>query len=415
MNIVTNVIIVLFLALIFLIIYYVVYLLFFSPYSGLNEGMIDIKPIQNANYSRSKCNFRIGETLQQVLDENNIKQTPSNGTLQFTCGYDEINNEIDKLSPEEDQRVFIIHNADDISAKDYLWNRLVISHGLEKAKTIMPNTYLLNNSVDRDRLKKEFSKNNIYIMKKNIQRQEGLKITNDLNEILDAPKSYVVVQEMLQDPYVINVSKNILTTDNRKTNMRFYVLVVCKDSNMDVYVFNDGFMYYTNEAFKKGSLESGPTITTGYIDRQIYENNPLTQSDFKQYLDKPGRSLNAAESSVKSQGLKISNVVFNRIYKLLQDVFMSSIGKACEGTKLKNNVSFQLFGVDVAVNDQLWPMVMEANKGPSLQIMSERDGQVKKKCVKDILKIVGALQNDSDNGFIQIINKEGDELGKVCL
>ncbi|AYV75895.1 MAG: tubulin-tyrosine ligase family protein [Terrestrivirus sp.] len=384
------------------------------------ESMIDIKPLHNPNFSRSKCDYRMGETMQKVLSENNINDTKkeTGGGIQLTCGYDEIDKEINKLNPSSDQRIHIIHNADHVSAKDYLWNRLVISAGIDKAKTIMPNTYILKNNVDRQRLQHDFKPGNLYIMKKNIQRQEGLKITNSLDEMLSAPASYVLTQELLQDPYVINVSQDPHKMDNRKINMRFYVLVVCKDTNMDVYVFNDGFMYYTAEPFRKGTTESGPNVTTGYCERTIYEQNPLTHGDFKQYLDRTDRPLTVAEENVKSQGLKIGSVVFNRIYNLLREVFTCIIGKACEGDRLRNNVSFQLFGADIAINDQLWPMIMEVNKGPNIGPHggeNDRDPVLKRKVVKDMLKIVGAVQDNEPNGFMQIINKEGDELGKVCI
>jgi hypothetical protein len=385
-----------------------------------NENMIDIKPLKNPKFSRSKCNYKMGDTMQKVLSDNNIIDTKNehDGSIQLSCGYDEINSEINKLNPKNDQRIHIIHNADHVSAKDYLWNRLVISAGLDKAKTMMPNTYILRNNEDRQRLQHDYKQGNIYIMKKNIQRQEGLKITNDLNEMLTAPSSYVLAQELLQDPYMINVSQNKDVEDKRKTNMRFYVLVVCKEKNMDVYVFNDGFMYYTTEPFKKNSIESGPNITTGYIAREIYEKNPLTHDDFKQYLDKTDRPLSVSEENVRSQGLKISSVVFKRIYNLLREVFISVIGKACEGDKLRNNVSFQLFGVDVCVNDQLHPMIMECNKGPNLSQHgsdNDRDPVLKRKVVKDMLKIIGGIKDNEPNGYIQIINKEGDNLGSVYL
>ena len=87
--------------------------------------------------------------------------------------------------------------------------------------------------------------------------------------------------------------------------------------------------------------------------------------------------------------------------------------------KAKNyliNVTFQLFGADVAINDKLWPQIMELNKGPDLGAKDEKDGTLKKKCTKDMLRIIGVVNDNSEsNGFIQLINKEGNSLGKVCL
>lgn len=386
------------------------------------EQMIDISPVENPQWSRTECKYTIGDTLQQVMKDNNIVQAPLNkegnsgnsGNLQLTCGYDEIDKEINKLSPTNDQRIFIIHNADHISAKDYLWDRLVLGMGIDKAKTIMPNTYILKRNEDKERLKRDFKAGNLYIMKKNIQRQEGLKITDSLNEILNAPSSFVLAQELLQNPYLINVSQNSVP-DNRKINMRFYVLVVCKDRNMDVYVFNDGFMYYTKEAFKVGSKQNEHNVTTGYIDRWIYDKNPLTHADFREYLDRHDRPLTQSEKNIRDQHLKLSNVVFNRIYNTLRETFICVIGKVCEGDKLNSNISFQLFGADIALSDQLQPMVMEVNKGPDMGAKDDRDGVVKRKCTADMLRIVGVVDRNSNNGFIQIINKEDDLLGLVNI
>jgi len=392
-------------------------MLFASPQCSNTENMISIPPVKpNPTYSQTKCDYMLGDTLKKVLDANNIKNVKSDGDVHFVCGYDEIDQEINKIVPKPNQRIHIVHNADYVSSKDYLWDRLVITSGIERAKTMMPNTYILSNDNDRKRITKEYKKGGLFIMKKNIQRQKGLKITDSLDEILSAPPSYVICQELLQNPYTINVKKNGIPQGERKTNMRFYVLVVCNKLNMNVYVFNNGFMYYATESWKKDSKEDGPNITTGYIDRWIYDGNPLTHNDFKKHLDDKNRSMSISEKNVIDQGLKLSEIVFGRIYQLLKEVMMSSIGKVCNGTKLSNNISFQLFGADIAVNDQLWPQIMELNKGPDMGAKDDKDGLLKRKCTKDMLKIVGIIKNDLEpNGFIQLINKENNNMGKVCI
>ena len=259
------------LALMFLMIYYA---LFSDAQCNSNnimpENMISVSNVDNPTFSKSDCRYEMGNTLKSVLDVNNIQNVKSDGNVHFICSYDEINDEINKINPKPDQRIHIIHNADHVSAKDYLWNRMVISAGLDRAKTMMPNTYILSNNDDVERLKKEYQQGSIYIMKKNIQRQEGLKITDSLDEMLNAPSSYVIIQELLQNPYTINVKKDGIPQGHRKINMRFYVLMVCKNNNMDVYVYNNGFMYYAKETWRMHSKDFGPNITTGYIDRWIY-------------------------------------------------------------------------------------------------------------------------------------------------
>jgi hypothetical protein len=408
-----KILLIMMLAFLFLFIYYA----FFSSFCNGKENMISIPKLTNPTYSRSACNYKIGDTLKKVLDANDVKDVKSGGDVHFVCGYDEIENEIKNITPQPNQRIHIIHNADFVSAKDYLWNRLVVSSGLDRAKIMMPNTYVLSNENDRIRLVNDYKMGSLYIMKKNIQRQEGLQITDSLDEMLNANSSYVIAQELLQNPYTINVKKNEIPQGDRKINMRFYVLLVCKNNNMDVYVFNNGFMYYTNATWKKGTKDSKINITTGYLDdRWVYTENPLTHNDFKKYLDDPNRKLSTSEMNIIGQKLKLSDVIFSRIYQLLHDVMMSSIGKACDGDKLRDNITFQLFGADIAINDQLWPQIMELNKGPDLGAKDDRDGEVKRQCTKDMLRIIGVINDSSQpNGFINIISKDGEELKKVCF
>lgn len=377
--------------LILLLIVTLIYCIYKTQYV---ENMINIQKIKTPKWNRNKCIYTMGETLKNVLNDYKIVQNDQNDwQLYFPCTYDEIDKEIDmiQLNNKQNTRIFVIQNADAITSKDDLWNNIVQYHGLEKAKTMMPTTYILYNDTDIQKVKKEFDPKKLYILKKNIQRQEGLKITDSLDDILNAKKeNYVIAQELLQNPYTIG---------NRKINMRFYVLVMCNKGNVDIYVYNNGFMYYTKEPFKKHSKEFGPNITTGYIDRWIYDINPLTHEDFKIYLD-ANRQLSYSEQTLKKYG-RLSQIVFNRIYDLLRNTFISTISKICTSKKLYESITFQLFGVDVAIDNNLWPMIMECNKGPDMGAKDERDKKVKYNCMKDILKIVGVI-DEPNNGFIKI-------------
>ena len=166
---------------------------------------------------------------------------------------------------------------------------------------LSPESFIFSHQPDIDRLKRNHKDGKIYIMKKNIQRQQGLLITNDLDKILNHHNGYVMAQELLQDPYMIK---------GRKINLRIYVLVVCQKTNMDVYVYNDGFMYYTPEKFLKGSIEDKYNITTGYVDRWIYKVHPLTHTDFKKYLDSEHDNMISIEKNIRKQGLLVSDILF---------------------------------------------------------------------------------------------------------
>ena len=361
-----------------------------------NNNNININ-INTKGWNRNECSYIIGETIENIFKKYNIKKTDNNWDIYLPCNYDDPKIEIEKMPIINGAKYFIIDDCDKLVAKNLLWDHVVKHYGLERAKTMLPPSYQLYNEKDMKRFdKKEYDPKKLYIMKKNIQRQEGLKITNNKKEILEGKNDkYVIVQELLQNPYTI---------DKRKIDMRFYVLVVCKNKHFDVYVHREGFMYYTKVPYENGSIDKDTNVTTGYIDRSVYEKNPLTHGDMRKYLDDSLRSLSEIEQNIRNQGLRISDVFFQRIYYLIRNVFMSFVGYIGTANKFENNIQFQLFGIDVAINDQLNPLILEINKGPDMNAKDERDSQVKHMVMGDIFRIINVIdEKNTKNGFIQVI------------
>jgi hypothetical protein len=363
----------------------IIILILVNYFSETRELMVNIPSISGPiKYTRNKnCNYMMNNTIKDILKKYNIPGTNNNDwSLYMPCTYNKTSKEltdINYLNPN--QRIFILDNCDQITSKDNIWKNLVKIYGRKMAQIVMPTTYILNNSEEIELFNKEYTKNKLYIMKKNIQRQTGLLITNKKEEILNnVDKKYVIVQELLQDPYLIN---------GRKINMRFYLLIICKKDEIDAYVHNDGFMYYSAEKFKKNSIESKHNITTGYIDRKIYDTNPLTHTDFRNYLNKKGKD---------------SDRVFKNVYDLLSYVVSGLRNMICnKKSKINNAISFQLFGVDIALNDKLNPQIMELNKGPDLGTKGPRDKIVKYNVIEDMLRIMKIIPDSDNNGYIKIL------------
>jgi hypothetical protein len=395
--------------LLLIIIFFIVFYLYIYFSENGIEHMVNIPYDKNMTWY-SKCKNDLGETVLDILNQNNIKYNEKNWTLYFPCGYTYNDKEFKELPKMSNAKYCLIDNIDELAAKDYLWKNLVSHVGLEKAKEVAPNTFVLTDKSDMERFNKEYDPKKIYIMKKNIQRQEGLLLTKSKDEILKgSSQGYVIVQELLQDPYTI---------DGRKTNMRFYVLIICDKNNYDVYVYDDGFMYYTKEKFVKNSLRTEPNITTGYIERSVYKVNPLTHNDLRKYLDNPKRTLSHYEIKIKEQLDKVKNnrniktnvnmlsdVFFFQIFQTLMVVFASfsdKIGKL----SYDNNIYFQIFGVDIASDENYHAKIMEINKGPDLGAKDERDSELKHNMFRDVIKKLGGI-NDTNNKFIPIFMKSG--------
>ena len=344
--------------------------------TDLKEGFTHIK-----GYHRSPtCNYQMISVLKHMIKANELNQNSnSNWSVYLPCGYNNSQQELKQIVPSsEDQKIFIIKGCDNLSRKDNLWDSLNQEYGIERASRIMPKTYLLYRPDDLELLKRDHTPGKVYIMKKNIQRQTGLLVTQDLSKMLEGYKQgYVIAQEMLQDPYLI---------DKRKTNCRVYLLVVCRKGKKHAYIFDDGFMYYTKKHFKPNSTNMDRIITTGYVDRKIYEKNPLTLKDFDKYLTERGNP---------------KGLLYNKAVDLLKHTMKAADKKICTKSNVTDQVTFQLFGCDIAYNDKLDVSLIEMNKGPNLAPHGPRDKKLKQDLIDETFRKVGVLPGKATH-FIKV-------------
>lgn len=259
-----------------------------------------------------------------------------------------------------------------MSGSDEMADKIKLS--LYMPKNTIPKSYILSNDIDLDNLIKDNL--NLYILKKNIQRQEGIIITNNIKFIIDNKNNYVVAQELLQNPLLVN---------GRKINMRVYLLIIIKNNNINFYIYNNGFIYYSLEKWKKNSISKEVNITTGYIDRKIYEENPLTHEDLYNFLG-------------DSNSIKLKQSILN-LFKTVKESYKT---KLISENKLNNITYFNIFGCDIAPDNDLNVKLIEINKGPDLSYKDKRDENVKYNLLKDCIDIVyvGNLYNKN---YINII------------
>lgn len=315
----------------------------------MTEVLKDCKRIVGRTDVYMKCQFLLFESL------NFIDQTLSKLYIPTTVRY-----------------IYGIRGSDDMASK----SNLAITIKEKGFHEIIPITYVPERDEDMQELIKNHDDSKIYIMKKNIQRQEGILITRSLDEIMKNLKDYVVIQELLKDPYIIS---------KRKINIRVYLLVTVDKQQCQFYIYNNGFMYYTAAFYEPDSIDPEKNITTGYIDRKVYEENPLTIKDLEQYLGKQNFSLlwNNLKTVVQKLQLCYSDLLLKKNSNL-------------PGTK------FNIYGVDIAVDSKLNVVLVECNKGADMNFKDKRDGEVKENLVKDCFTLVGICDNGNKNNFVKI-------------
>ena len=261
-----------------------------------------------------------------------------------------------------------IDRIDSFAAKDRLWAIMKAKYGTEATQWV-PETWLINDPSF------VFEAGHTYIAKRNTQRQTGLKLVKSIAEFHDIKSDgYVVIQKILRDPFLI---------DGRKINIRAYILLTCFKGVQKAYVHNQGLLYYGREKYGDGTQEN-QIITSGYVPREIYDTHPLTTADF-----------------YKTIGYQQSSEYVRQRNETLTAVFDAFKGLFCGDN---GTLGFcQLLGADLQPDAHLKTVkLIEMNKGPSLEIMDDRDGQLKRNVIEDVYEIIGVPMKTNGyrvNGF----------------
>jgi len=368
----------------YIIIFFIIFLLLNS---NKNETfkVIDIK--KNSYY---RCDdYPIGEVTTEVSNMRQLKKNNDDWFMYYPCGYTDVEDEIKEVKiSNNDQKLFMIDGCDYIVSKFTLWNILEKEYGREDAGKLLPKSFL--SYINHDMIKfwkfynekMDNNKKAKFIIKNDQQRQEGINLIRnkeDIKKLIE--KEEYVIQEYLDNPFTII---------GHKINLRYYILIVCKNNKKEMYMHSNGFVYYTAEKYDKDSLDFHKNITSGYVDRKIYENNPLTVEQFHNYLIKNNYNFNK---------------YLKNLIKCLRKIFYAIEPYICNQKNLSNNTRFQLFGCDVAPNKNLEVQIMEFNKGPDFTPKDDRDKKVKVKVLHDILDLIDDTNNidlEEENNFVQI-------------
>ena len=123
------------------------------------------------------------------------------------------------------------------------------------------------------------------------------------------------------------------------------------------------------------------------MNLDIYNDNPFSFHELKIFL----RSRNYND-----------NILFKRIKYMIKNIFEAIKNDICNLDSLKNNTTFQLFGIDIIFDKELRPYVLEFNKGPEMRPKNSRDEVMKTKLNRDMLNIVKLVKTEN-NLFEQIV------------
>lgn len=210
----------------------------------------------------------------------------------------------------------------------------------------------------------------------------GINVLDTISEISRWKELYpendeIVVQTYLPNPLLIN---------QRKWDMRTYVLV-SSIHPLRVYMYRDGLVRFASSVYDPNAAKGGKKtafLTNTSVNKKTgIDVNDLTWPFPKVYKYMMDHGIDAAK-------------LWKRIERAIVQTLLSAEPAFARGfAKLQDDFNcvncYQLLGVDVIVDDQLIPRIIEINGEPSMELSGEKGSQydiTKKGMTHDLVQLI---------------------------
>lgn len=362
-----------FLLILFVIFIYLLYYFYFiySPFS--------FSSLYKNKVHYYRCHSKpLSPVLNQLSIDNHWVHSNYHWNLYIPCGYNNIEKELRqiRLSVETQYPIFIfgIPYCDLFVSKNHLWKILCKTWGIEKSSQIQPQSWFPD---DIFREKDTFKNGDYFILKKNIQRKQGIYLTNEIQNELHHIQQFVIIQKYIRNTYLIH---------SYKCNLRIYLLILMNGKGQKgFYLSTYGKCIYTNKPYNdKDSLDFDTNITSYHYDVEIYKKNPRTFEELNEYIKKDGKN-------EKKMWKDIYHLFYQLCYALSKHI------KPVSNLPYSKDVYyFQLFGCDVILDEHLKPYLLELNKGPDMIPKDDIDFQMKYELQKSIFEKLHLMTPNKD-------------------
>ena len=262
--------------------------------------------------------------------------------------------------------------------------RLLAARGID-VLPFVPETYLMPDELAALRARAEEDPAARWIQKpRSAARGVGIRVLADLDEIETG--SNWLAQRYLDRPHLI---------DGRKYTLRWYVAVTSLDP-LTVLVLDDGFTKLASRSFSLSGKDfadklrhlTNPEIQAANADVAVSQDN-LTRPAYARLL--------------RSQGHD-PDELFARIETLIAvTVGAARDALARSAWRATRNPAgcFELLGLDVLVDEELRPWLLECNQDPSLAVeagtgrAAQEERELKRTLIEEVLRAVGVVDADA--------------------
>ena len=245
----------------------------------------------------------------------------------------------------------------------------------------MAETYILPNDykIFVEEKLKDFNlneKTNLWIIKP-CRKSKGAGIEL-LNNIENIPKN-ILVTHYIYNPHLI---------DGKKYDLRLYLLVTgfCP---LKLYLYDNGFVRFCKEKYDL----SPENLSNKYIHLTDYPFNDKEKEKW---------SLHKLKIFFEE-----NNLDFNKVWLKIKDITIKVVLSITDiaipiikPLKLSSGNLFELYGIDILIDEYFNPWLLEINLNPTLNCDNPLDLKIKSKLITDILNIIGVVPFSHDGKFV---------------
>lgn len=230
------------------------------------------------------------------------------------------------------------------------------------------------------------NKNNIWIVKPcGKSRGRGIFLTNELSDV--QPIDGNLVQKYIVNPYLLN--------KQYKFDLRIYVLVTSVNP-LEAFIYKDGFARVSNYEYDINNLNRLIHLTNAAVQNKETKKAKIIDLE-KQY---GGSKINLDILRVK---LEKDGIDFDVIWNQIKMIVMKSL-ICCQYEMNYSPSTYELFGYDIMIDQNLKCWLIEVNMSPSLERSNVLDDQIKLSLVDDVLKVL-EIPNINRVGLVEVLNR----------
>ena len=218
---------------------------------------------------------------------------------------------------------------------------------------------------------------NLWIVKPaNLSRGRNIKMCDSLSEIkaltddskLKSARPQWIIQKYIESPLLIT---------GRKFDIRLYVLITSMNPftlwfYQEYYIRLSPLKYSTADKHT-ASIHLTNFSVSKYVavsEDEVFKERMLSRSQFREYLS-------------QTVGLNAGDLVESRIKSMLTKMFA---GAPMLISPRAN--TFEMLGVDVLIDEDLTPWVLEVNASPSMEMGTSVTAQVITKVSEDLIQVI---------------------------